>query len=742
MATTQVQCNGTRGAYYAIALTYTENSTSVANNTSNITLTGVIKSTNSYYSYYGYTNTGKLSVDGSAVKTSTSTAEVNTSGVTLVTYTGDVAHSADGSKTVTVKFDFSTTYGYLSDTSITVNWELSTIPRASTITASDKTISGTTTANALSYTITSATSFYHTLTYKIGNTTTTIFGTSNPQQVSSTYTGTIPATTILDLIPASKTATVTFTLKTFSDSACKNQIGATQTGTCTVTITIVPTVTLSSITINSTPISGYYVAGKTVAKLTYSKTTPRGASSVTVYFSANKGVTFASSSATSGTTVLTNTLPASTSNYTFTVSVYAIDSRGNQSTTKTLTSSTVYAYAQPKITGKFIRVADATSTTEDSAGGYVYGTYSGTVGASVNGQNTITSTSCLMNGTGSSLASGFHEVLAQSSGATFVVTVTDKVGTSVSQTFTVSTAVFPLDLYDDGQGTVGVGMGTTAVGGEVKSSMPLHINGGTGNDLYYNSLGIYEGSIATANGIMQLANTRQDLLFEAPSRGIMLGYQRTTQISAYAPFTTNVELKRNRWLTTTDKSDAEYELIGDNGSNMWIGTSAATSSHHVGGTYISAGYDADNSKGYASVKISVPNTDNTGATNYNVYHAGYCPPLSNEVFTSGIAVYSNRCTLTHGGYERGLGMCYVNLYITMNTSLSANNNWTLFTGFPVPLYETALTCAPGPSNTGSYSARIDANGSVMVCTGSTALSSGKIIIISGWYQTKSIYIRN
>ena len=185
MATTQVQCNGTRGAYYAIALTYTENSTDVATNKSNITLTGVIKSTNSYYSYYGYTNTGKLSVDGSAVKTSTSTAEVNTSGVTLVTYTGDVAHNADGSKTITVKFDFSTTYGYLSDTSITVNWELSTIPRASTITASNKTISDTTTANALSYTITSATSFYHTLTYKIGNTTTTIFGTSNPQQVSS-----------------------------------------------------------------------------------------------------------------------------------------------------------------------------------------------------------------------------------------------------------------------------------------------------------------------------------------------------------------------------------------------------------------------------------------------------------------------------------------------------------------------------------------------------------------------------
>ena len=82
-------------------------------------------------------------------------------------------------------------------------------------------------------------------------------------------------------------------------------------------------------------------------------------------------------------------------------------------------------------------------------------------------------------------------------------------------------------------------------------------------------------------------------------------------------------------------------------------------------------------------------------------------------------------------------MCFINMNITIDTTLNANGNYTLFTGFPKPLSETAMACAPGAGNTGSYSAKLDINGSLMVCTGSTALASGKLIDISGWYMTAS-----
>lgn len=93
--------------------------------------------------------------------------------------------------------------------------------------------------------------------------------------------------------------------------------------------------------------------------------------------------------------------------------------------------------------------------------------------------------------------------------------------------------------------TGGVGVGTSAVSNELKSTMPLHVNGGDGLDLYYNSYGIYKDSIATENRILQLGNQRQDLLLEAPSRKIFLGYQRTQSVGIYAPIDTDVSFSKN-----------------------------------------------------------------------------------------------------------------------------------------------------------------------------------------------------
>lgn len=88
------------------------------------------------------------------------------------------------------------------------------------------------------------------------------------------------------------------------------------------------------------------------------------------------------------------------------------------------------------------------------------------------------------------------------------------------------------------------------------------------------------------------------------------------------------------WLK--DKTGAQYPGVIDNGTNIWIGALQTASSHHTGQTYISAGYNGTDG-GYSSAYISVPNADNTNASNYEILHFGN---ISSEVTGSGNAVTS------------------------------------------------------------------------------------------------------
>ena len=71
-----------------------------------------------------------------------------------------------------------------------------------------------------------------------------------------------------------------------------------------------------------------------------------------------------------------------------------------------------------------------------------------------------------------------------------------------------------------------------------------------------------------------------------------------------------------------DKNSNLYPGIVDNGTNLWIGSGATSSTHHVGNTYISAGYNSTSGTGNSTIFISVPNATNDGGTNYNVLHDG------------------------------------------------------------------------------------------------------------------------
>ena len=372
---------------------------------------------------------------------------------------GYITHNSDGTKSINVSFSFSGA-SLVGSASINETFTLNTIPRASDVTVSNYSITNTT--SSISATITSKANFYHKWRWKIGSGSWS--GWTNKGLISTTSsTVTVANTSLLSGMPTSTSATFTIEVRTYSDSGYATHVG-TKTATCTVSVNtsnIKPSVTLGNIAINSSPISGYAVAGYSTIKSSWSASGGYGTTSNTTYFTVSSGSLTSTTSTSASGTVTSNTIPQSASNYTLTIYAYSKDSRGAVSDTVSK-SITVYGYQPPTATLSAYRVADSTSTTEDGAGVYVYVTFSGAVRSTVNSQNSIQSTTCTYSGSISGTATnGQHIALADSQSATFTLTVRDKV-TSSTATVNVAMAHYPLDLFDNGSGTVGVGVGTTA----------------------------------------------------------------------------------------------------------------------------------------------------------------------------------------------------------------------------------------------------------------------------------------
>lgn len=80
-----------------------------------------------------------------------------------------------------------------------------------------------------------------------------------------------------------------------------------------------------------------------------------------------------------------------------------------------------------------------------------------------------------------------------------------------------------------------------------------------------------------------------------------------------------------KFLTSTqynsiDPDGVTYPMISQNDKHLWIGAYQTATRHHRGRTYVSSGYDG--AKGNETIYVSVPNEDNTNATNYKVMHSG------------------------------------------------------------------------------------------------------------------------
>ncbi len=298
-----------------ISLAITQNSQSVANNTSNVTVKATVKWTGGDNNVTGQC-TGSITIDGT--KYSFSGLKFNTGKTTsgsqvIMTKTVNVTHKTDGTKTLNCSTSFVT--GVSSGTiSASASKALTTIPRKSTLTASNGTLG---TAQTLTINRNSS-SFTHTITYFCGSASGTIATKTTSTSISFT-----PPLSLASQNTTGTSVSVKFTIATYS--------GSTSLGSNTKTITCsIPSSVKPSCKITVSDAAGYsvYVKGYSKFKITVTPTTSYGSAIASYSVNAN-GTTYTTASVTTSVLASSGTL---------TITATVKDKRGRTGTaTKTVT---------------------------------------------------------------------------------------------------------------------------------------------------------------------------------------------------------------------------------------------------------------------------------------------------------------------------------------------------------------------------------------------------------------------
>lgn len=325
-------------------ITITQNSQSVANNTSNVTVSVRVYRTNTGYTTYG-TGTVYCTINGTQYTEGiTSSDKITSSGIVVFTKTLNIAHSADGSKTLATSARI--THDQFSSSNQSYSQKLTTIPRATTPTLSASSVN-----MGASITINmprASSSFDHTLTYKFGSATGTI-----GSDLGTSKAWTVPLS-LASQVPNGTSGSCTITCKTYN--------GSTLIGTKTVSFTakvpssVVPSISALTVSEATTGLAaqfGAYIQNKSKLKVSI---TAAGSYSSTIksYKTTIAGKSYTASSFTSG--VLT-------SSGTVTISTTVTDSRGRTATKSSTVS--VLAYTAPKISTFSAQRANGLGSADD-----------------------------------------------------------------------------------------------------------------------------------------------------------------------------------------------------------------------------------------------------------------------------------------------------------------------------------------------------------------------------------------
>lgn len=165
-------CNGSAASKYDLWINATQNSQSIENNTSNITLKLYLKRNDGYsgsaYNLNENENSVEISVSG--VKKLSKNLEIDTRNnvnCLLASWTGNVTHSSDGTLSVSIGASFSMGNTSITGGSVSGTFVCSTIPRKSTLSLSATSVNP---GSAVTATITSlSSSFSHKIKWSLGS---------------------------------------------------------------------------------------------------------------------------------------------------------------------------------------------------------------------------------------------------------------------------------------------------------------------------------------------------------------------------------------------------------------------------------------------------------------------------------------------------------------------------------------------------------------------------------------------
>lgn len=347
-----------------IDITYTQ---SITNNTSTITIKGVIQTTNGWYRADNTTGTYTIKKGSTVIASGSFTrgAPANKT-TTLFTKTITVNHVSDGTYgTINASYNYDS--GWAKATQST---SIPAIKRSSVLGS----ISNFTLGNEITIPITKySSSFKDTLTISLdGKKIKTVSDISDGDTVSFTSS---ELTKIYSLLPNSTTGLFTFKLTTTYNDLTLGTSSKTARGT--IPSSIKPTI--SSVTIEEggdlVPSEwGIYVQNKSKLNVVTNASAGSGSNISNIQVTVDQ-------STYTGEEITTNTI---TKSGTITVDVKATDGRGRTSTTSK--KITVYSYIPPNITTFTVLRCNNDGTTNNS-GSYVKCTFKGGV-SDVNGNNT------------------------------------------------------------------------------------------------------------------------------------------------------------------------------------------------------------------------------------------------------------------------------------------------------------------------------------------------------------------
>lgn len=359
---------------YRLLLNVTETSTSIDNNTSNISWNLQCQATNSYAQWNPGPGTVSVSINGSNVWSGRPAFVFPgyNSTITLCSGSLTVGHNADGTKSIACSASYTATSSasYLpGNMSCSGNMGLSTIARATTptLSASSVAIGSSVTIN----TPRASSSFTHTLRYYFMGTEGQI-----ASNVGTSKSWTVP-TSFLTSLPDSVSGQVTIYCDTYS--------GSTLIGTKSVALTVtvpssyvpkIDSITVSEATAGLASQFAVFVQSKSTFKVVTSASGNSGSTIKTCSVRVD-GSTY------TGTTVTTGVINSSGN---VTVSATVTDSRGRTATSNKTVSVT--AYRAPAITQSTVTRANSSGTASDD-GTYALFNYAYSI-TNVNNRNTHT----------------------------------------------------------------------------------------------------------------------------------------------------------------------------------------------------------------------------------------------------------------------------------------------------------------------------------------------------------------